>query len=313
MCKQFLRDIGEDVSLCPTLDANAVLGVSRVILYDTLEVSLNVTGIDVAGASVVYLGGDFDITAVGQKSVAVIGLNFGDHILVILKTLYNDMTNLAALSPINRRELSSKGFLVSMTGDIINTFFLVELSLNPIAVSDVVNEELNMVVHILSAVPDVREQLENVDAVAIYMGVVNERVEVFAVRAFPSEDYFIVIALVAVDKARVGVDDGGVGDAQGVVAVIGVDHVRGAVYISAGVAVDDSKTCRRNGYGHSVRTVRICFVAHLKVAGVIIPSVNEVSAALVGVYLDLDTVLGRVGKTGVYGIYPMKVGKCGSS
>ena len=132
------------------------LGVAGIVL----DQACHVGAVDIAEDFGFHLGNDhFDIFL--QQGVAVIGTDFGDGVCIILKALDDDLAGLAV--GIYGDEVGGVSFGFHVIDHIINAFVLVQLSLDEVVVSIVVNDEL----HVFKVALAVGEQLGQIDAVGV--------------------------------------------------------------------------------------------------------------------------------------------------
>ena len=174
---------------------------------------------------------------------------------------------------------------------IVDALFLVQLSLDKVAVGIVLHDELDLGVVAVA----VGEQLGQLHGVGEDMGIIDQGIEVLLGGTLPDQDDLIGVAGVAVDHGVVGVHGGLVGDADGAVGVageqgvsIGVDTVVGVDLLQTGLGHGDGHDrliCLGLGIGDGEQTVRL------------IPGIQQIGAGGVGEELD-DHILLVVGQTG---------------
>ena len=125
----------------------------------------------------------------------------------------------------DRGKDGSIGFLVGVSGDIVDSFRVIALGNDPGAVSLVLNLELHAVIELSFGGGfriHIGEQLGQVQAEGKHMTIVNEGVVVVAGGALPGQNDGVFVALFAVGKGLVRVNNGAVGHTGGVVGVSGV-------------------------------------------------------------------------------------------
>ena len=261
-----------------------VKGIVGVVLENTQHI----LGVNVTGTAIINLGGNHHMNVVLQEGVAVGGFYLGDDVLVILTALDHNLAQ--SLTHGYRVEDGGVGFIGHMTGDIVDTFFIVPGGSHPVAVGFVPDFELHMVEHslVLSGLRiHIGEQLGQVDAEGKHMAVIHQGVIVFGGSALPGENHLVVVAVVTENHGGVRIDGGRVGDPDGVVGVTGIQL---AVDIFR-IAVDFSQTGGSHIHGH---VPVIAGVGDGKLAAVHIPGGNLVGAVLVRKELNLHIPQGLV-------------------
>ena len=164
-----------------------------------------------------------------------------------------------------------------MAGDIVDALGVVPGCGQPVAIGFVINLEFDVFEQLFiggCVRGHVRENLGQVHAEAMNVAVIDQGIVVVAGAALPGQNYLVIIAVVAADKACVGVDDRAVGHTHGIVGVTGV---QGSVGIG-GAAVNFFQTGRGHIHGHMTVIIGI---AYRKLAGTCIPRGDLVCAAIV--------------------------------
>lgn len=180
----------------------------------------------------------------------------------------------------------------------VDPFRVIALGNDPCAVGLVLNLELHAVVELGFGGGfrvHIREQLGQIQTEREHMTVVNEGVIVVAGSALPCQNDGVLVALFAVGKGIVGVDNGTVGHTGGVVGVAGVEL---AVLVGC-AAVDFIQTGLGNVHGHMAA---IFAVGDGELAGILTPCGNFIGAGGIGEkrngytgMLPVPSILGEAG------------------
>ena len=274
--------VGLDVTLGDGLTDDG-LGVTGVVLDQPHHIGL----VDVADLHSLNLG-NHDLDVIPEQGVAVIGADFGGSVDIIFQTL--DEHDTLAVSPGDGDEVSGFGLVGGMAGDIVDALGLVQLSDNKVVVGVVMDDEFNIPEVTLA----VGEQLGQLNAVGVDMGIIHQGVIVAGVGTLPGQNDLVGVTLVTEHQGVVGIHDGLIGDPQSAVGVAGVDH--GGTGINSLGAVDLSQTSCGHLNGHDGLAFCSASVGDGEEAIGLFPGGNQVGAALVCEELQHNIVL-LVGNT----------------
>ena len=246
--------------------------VTGIVLDKTEDVgAVNIT--DCTAFANAYYKAD----AVLEKSICPIRLDLGYGVCIILKAVDEH-------TPIRTRsEARGLGFVISAAGHIVSFRSLVILGYHIVIIRIVLEAELDLAEISLA----IRELLCEVKPEHVDVTVIDERIVIAAVRAFPSEDDVVGIALVAVVCGLVQL--GRVCDAESAVGIAGVHHRSIGIHGLAGV--DLGKAGFRHHYTHNVAARFRSGVADIELAVSLCPCRYLVRAVCVLEELKRNAVL----------------------
>ena len=227
----------------------AIEVIARIVLDNTKRI----LAVNVAWAGCIIDGLDRYVNVIFEQRVAVGRFELCPDVLVILDALKDDLSGLGI--PCYRMQRSSFGFLIRVAGDIPDALISVQRSDNVITVSLVLCLEENVIEHRLFCLT-IAKGLGNVNRVCIDMAVIDERVKILIVRALPSQNNIVLVAVVAVNKAFVTVELCIIANTERVVAVTCVQSAVGVIRSCIG-CVDLFETGRCHGNRHGVGLIAV--------------------------------------------------------
>ena len=264
-----------------------------------LDQAQDIGGVDVADVDGLDLGDD-NLDVVLQQGVAGIGADFGDGVGVILQALDDDLV-LAFIGVNghcqgkNRDKVGGIGLVLNMVGHIVDALVCIQLSLDEVVVGVIMYDELD----VLEVTLAVREQLGQLNAVGVYVGIVYQGVIVAGVGTLPGQNDLVEVANVTTDQSVVGIHGSLIGNAQGAVGVAGEQGV--SIRVDTVVGVDLFQTSLGHGDGHDSLTYPGLGVGDGEQTIRLIPGIQQVGTGGIGEELD-DHILLVVGQTVVQSI-----------
>ena len=212
--------------------------VSGVVLNQ----AQNVRRVNVAKLLRLRPGDDcFDL--VFEQVICVVGLYFGQNILVILKTLDEN----AAVG--GGHKMSGFVFYVGASVHIIDALILIHPSKDEVPVCVILHGHL----HLAQIALAVGEFLGQVYAVDKHMAVVNQSVVVLRVAALPDQDHIVGVSGVAVYHGVVRMKGTGIGNPHRAVGIAAVHHTGIGIYCGAGVDFVQTLICHGNAHHRFAR------------------------------------------------------------
>ena len=276
MSKLRLRDVRE-------LEVQtAVEFVARVVLHDTKRI----LAVNVAWTVCIIDGFDRYVDVILEQRVTVCSLELCPDVPVVLNAFKDDLALFAI--PFDGVHCCCGGFTGRMTGNIPDALVLIKLCNHIVAIRRVLRFKEDVIEHRLFFFT-VAKGFRDVCRIRVNMCVVNEGVVVGVIGTLPSQYDFVLVSVVAVNKAFVGIELCIVTDAKGIVGITGIE-LAVVVVVSCVGCVDLSKAVSSHGDRHRVRTVVVFFACDFEFAVCLFPCSYLVGASFIGEKFECNAV-----------------------